>query len=95
VFLLNIERFLSYLTFYPPKKVALTLIRAEKNVFKIVCKGIKRFLETPLVVFLAPIYKGVKMLRKRLYGSPLIKIEGEKSHCLVSLKGTNTSLFFP
>jgi hypothetical protein len=27
----NIERFLSYLTFYPPKKVALPLIRVEKK----------------------------------------------------------------
>jgi hypothetical protein len=36
---LNIERFLSYLTFYPPKNVAAPLIRVEKNFFKIVLKG--------------------------------------------------------
>jgi hypothetical protein len=35
----NIERFLSYLTFYPPKKVALPLIRVEKNFFEIGCTG--------------------------------------------------------
>jgi hypothetical protein len=30
------------MTLYPPKKVALPLIRVEKNVFKIVCKGYKK-----------------------------------------------------
>jgi hypothetical protein len=35
VFFLNIVWFLSYLTFYPPKKVAPPLIRVEKNFFKI------------------------------------------------------------
>jgi hypothetical protein len=34
--------FLSYLTFYPPKKVAPPLLRAEKNFFEIGRTGIKR-----------------------------------------------------
>jgi hypothetical protein len=36
VFLQYIERFLSYLIFYPPEKVATPLTRVEKNLFKIV-----------------------------------------------------------
>ncbi len=39
---LNIERFLSYLTFYPLKKVAPPLMRVEKKFFKIGVQGIKR-----------------------------------------------------
>ncbi len=38
----NITQFLSYLTFYPPKKVALPLIRVEKNSSKLGKQGIKR-----------------------------------------------------
>ncbi len=38
----NIERFLSYYTFYPQEKVAPSLIRVEKNFFKIVHKGYQK-----------------------------------------------------
>jgi hypothetical protein len=36
------ERFLSFLTFYPPKKVAQPLLRVEQKFFEIVCKGYEK-----------------------------------------------------
>jgi hypothetical protein len=39
---LNIERFLSFLTFHPPKKVAPPLRRVEKISSKLGVQGIKR-----------------------------------------------------
>ncbi len=46
----NIERFLSYLTFYPPKKVALPFIRVEKNT--LVCLRSFDSLRTKKIVFI-------------------------------------------
>jgi EAL domain-containing protein (putative c-di-GMP-specific phosphodiesterase class I) len=38
----NVERFLTFLTFYPLKKVASPLIRVEKKFFKRICEGYQK-----------------------------------------------------
>jgi hypothetical protein len=42
-FFFNIERFLSYLTFYPLKKVAMPLMRVEKKFLEIGRTGYQNF----------------------------------------------------
>ncbi len=73
---LNIERFLSYLTFYPPKKVGPTLRRVEKNFLKIVCKGKQKKWNFALISRCAEVLileKGEKNIQKRVFLRKILK----------------------
>jgi hypothetical protein len=67
---LNLERFLSYLTFYPPKKVGPPLRRVEKNFLKIVCKGKQKKWNFALISRCAEVLsleKGEKIYKKGFF----------------------------
>jgi hypothetical protein len=62
---LNIERFLSYLTFYPPKKVGLPFRRVEKNFLQIGKQNKWNFALISRCAEVLNLAKGEKIIQKK------------------------------
>jgi hypothetical protein len=80
---MNTERFLSYLTFYPPKKVALPLIRVEKKFLQNSPKGYKKKQNFALI---SKIYRNLELnKREKIFTEKLIfQIERAQSIIVTS-----------